>query len=94
MTDDTATDGVERPDEPLPFKAEYEIGVHPAGYPDDWDHYHPRAKTMERAKEKAKKEAKRDGMDAPMVYMASGPFKPRDPIRVGEEMVKEVFGDV
>jgi len=73
-----STDDIEQPEEPLPFEAEYEIGVHPAGHPDDWKHYHPRAKTMEEAKEQARKEARKDGMDEPMVYMESGPHKPRD----------------
>ena len=76
----------------LPFKCEWEIGVHPAGHQDDWDHYHPLAKSEEKAKELALEEAKSDGMTEPMVYMCTGPYKPKDPIRVGEEMIEEVFG--
>lgn len=43
--------------------------VYPAGYPDDWEHYHPKAETEDEAHEKAKQLAEKDGMRMPMVYM-------------------------
>lgn len=80
-------------DDELPFKCEWEVGVQEAGDPDDWEFYHPRAKTEEAARKKARKEAQSDFFD-PIVYMITGPYKPRSPMRVGEEMIEEVFGDV
>lgn len=81
------------PEEPLPFKCEYEIGVHPAGQPEEWEHYHPKAGTLNEAESLAKGSARHDGMEEPVVYMTSGPFKPDNPSRVGREMIEEVFGD-
>ena len=92
MSDDVCGNGTDRPDEPLPFKCEYEIGVQECGKRNEWEHYHPRAKTTEEAKEMAKNEARRDGFRDPMVYMCTGPYRPENPITVGEEMIEEVFG--
>lgn len=77
--------------EPLPFTCEYEVGVHEAGDPEDWEHYHPKARTTEQARKEAVQLAFGDGMADPVVYMCTGPYRPEDPIRVGEEMIAEVF---
>ena len=81
------------PQDELPFKCQWEVGVCEAGDTDDWEHYHPKAKTGEEAAQKAQEEARSDFFD-PCVYMVEGPFKPRDPVRVGREMVEDVFGEV
>ncbi|ELZ05774.1 hypothetical protein [Natrialba aegyptia] len=54
----------------------WEIGVHPAGHPDNWEHHHPPAGTEEEARKKAIKQAREDGMTDPCVYMVAGPFNP------------------
>jgi len=90
---DTTSNKTEQEDQELPFECEWEVGVNEAGDPDDWDWYHPMATNQEEAKQKAKREAEKDGYTNPYVYETAGPFKPEDPIRVGEEMIKKVFGD-
>ncbi|GAA1280181.1 MULTISPECIES: hypothetical protein [Actinomycetes] len=86
--------GLDEGDDKLPFRCQWEVGVNEAGDPDDWDHYHPLAKSEDEAERKAQQEARDDGYTDPYPYMVTGPFKPKDPIRVGEEMIEEVFGDV
>lgn len=83
----------EEADEELSFSAEWEIGVHPAGHPDDWEWYHPKERSEDAAREAALEEAKSDGMTDPMVYEVYGPIKPKDPVRVGEEIIERVFGE-
>lgn len=92
MTDADAASGTEMQPEELPFRCEWEVGVNEAGDPDDWEFYHPLAKSEEEAQRKAHEEAREDGFTAPYVYMCTGPFKPDDPIRVGREMIEEVWG--
>jgi len=65
---------------------EWEIGVRRIDT-GEWEHYHPKAKTKEEAKEKALDSAQGIGIDSiadrgdPVeVYMASGPYEPADPV--------------
>lgn len=90
--DDPASVEDEQTDE-LPFRCMWEVGVNEAGDPDDWNHYHPLAKSEEEAERKAQQEAREDGYTDPCPYMVEGPFKPDNPVRVGNEMIEEVFGD-
>jgi len=76
----------------LPFECEWEIAVNEAGDPDDWDHYHPLAKSVGEAERKAQEEARKDGYTDPYPNTVFGPIKPDNPIRVGEEMISQVFG--
>lgn len=50
---------------------QWEIGVNEAGYPDQWEHHHPRAKTASEAQKQAQQES---DFDDPVVYMTEGPF--------------------
>ena len=91
MPSDTYNSGTER--EELPFKCMFEVGVNEAGDPDDWEHDHPLAKSADEAERKAQEMALKDRFTDPYPYMCHGPFKPDNPIRVGEEMIEEVFGE-
>lgn len=64
---------------------EWEIGVHPAGDPDDWSHYHPRAQSDHEAEREALSEARFDGIEDPQIYMVEGPFEPAEPATVETE---------
>lgn len=90
--DSDTESGGHTPSEPLPFKCEYEIGVCERDDEDEWDHYHPLARTQAEARAAAKGEARDDGFEDPTVYMADGPYRPENPARVGEEVITRVFG--
>lgn len=76
----------------LPFSCEWEVGINEAGDPDNWDHYHPIAKSEKEAKRKAQQEAREDGYTDPYPIHVYGPVKPKNTIRVGEEMISQFFG--
>ena len=61
----------------LPFECEWEIGVHPAGHPNDWAHYHPLARSRTKAEEKAKREARDDMMSNPVVKIGRASCRER-----------------
>lgn len=93
MTDTQNDDlGTESTREQLPFRCEWEVGVCEAADDDEWEFYHPLARSEQRARELAEEYAREDGFDDPSVYQITGPYKPDDVIRVGREMINEVFG--
>jgi len=98
MSSDKSATGEQQNDE-LPFNCEWEVGVQEAGNEDEWAWAHPMAKSEQEARRKARNMAESGnvrGQSAPyhdaVVYDVSGPYRPNDPIRVGEEMIEEVFG--
>ncbi len=70
------TDGGVTRDEDTDRFLTWEIGVHPAGQPDEWEHHHPPAETEKEARQKALEQAREDGVTDPHIYMVEGPFNP------------------
>lgn len=74
-------------------KPTWEVGLHPAGDPDRWSHYHPTATDAVAARKRAKEIAAEDGLRAPVVYMCAGPYggNESEPVTATESEIKDTF---